>query len=424
MAIAAGLTSFYSWRLVFMTFFGKRGDWAGHALRARRARHDDHAHDDAHGHGHGDHAAHESPLVMLVPLAVLAFGALFAGVVFRHWFIGDGFEGFWKQRAVPRPGQPHPRGHGDGAVARLAVADADDGRRLRRRLLHLHRRPPAPSALADANPLLYRFLLNKWYFDELYDCHVRAPGLLARPPVLEGRRRRHHRRLGPDGVAARVLDVTRNVVRLQTGYVYHYAFAMLLGVAAFVTWYLFGGCADVRLLASSPALLVPAARRRGLHPASLRGDDEATQQQRALDRAVDDARRPSCSSLVAWAQFDPASPASSSSSSTTGSAHGILYKLGVDGISMPFVLLTAFLMPFCIAASWNSIEKRVKEYMIAFLVLETLMIGVFCALDLVLFYLFFEGGLIPMFLIIGVWGGKRRVYAASSSSSTRCSARC
>ena len=90
----------------------------------------------------------------------------------------------------------------------------------------------------------------------------------------------------------------------------------------------------------------------------------------------------------------------------------IKYKMGVDGISMLFVVLTAFLMPLCILASWESIEKRVKEYMIAFLVLETLMIGVFCALDLVLFYLFFEGGLIPMFLIIGVWGGARRVYAS------------
>ena len=79
---------------------------------------------------------------------------------------------------------------------------------------------------------------------------------------------------------------------------------------------------------------------------------------------------------------------------------------------MLFVVLTAFLMPLCIIASWESIEKRVKEYMIAFLVLETLMIGVFCALDLVLFYLFFEGGLIPMFLIIGIWGGARRVYAS------------
>ena len=88
------------------------------------------------------------------------------------------------------------------------------------------------------------------------------------------------------------------------------------------------------------------------------------------------------------------------------------YKMGVDGISMLFVILTTFLMPLCVLASWESIEDRVKEYMIAFLVLETLMLGVFCALDLVLFYLFFEGGLIPMFLIIGVWGGKRRVYAS------------
>jgi NADH-quinone oxidoreductase subunit M len=88
------------------------------------------------------------------------------------------------------------------------------------------------------------------------------------------------------------------------------------------------------------------------------------------------------------------------------------YKLGVDGISMLFVILTTFLMPLCILASWVSVQNRVKEYMIAFLVLETLMLGVFCALDLVLFYLFFEGGLIPMFIIIGVWGGKRRVYAS------------
>ncbi len=87
------------------------------------------------------------------------------------------------------------------------------------------------------------------------------------------------------------------------------------------------------------------------------------------------------------------------------------YKMGVDGISMPLVLLTTFLMPICILASWY-VDKRVKEYMIAFLVLECLMIGVFCALDLVLFYVFFEAGLIPMFLIIGIWGGPRRVYAS------------
>ncbi len=90
----------------------------------------------------------------------------------------------------------------------------------------------------------------------------------------------------------------------------------------------------------------------------------------------------------------------------------ISYHMGVDGISVLFVMLTTFLMPLCILASWDAIRVRVKEYMIAFLVLETLMIGVFCALDLVLFYLFFEGGLIPMFLIIGVWGGARRIYAS------------
>lgn len=90
---------------------------------------------------------------------------------------------------------------------------------------------------------------------------------------------------------------------------------------------------------------------------------------------------------------------------------GLTYKMGVDGISVLFVMLTTFLMPLTIAACWD-VKHRVKEYMIAFLVLETLMIGVFCALDLVLFYLFFEAGLIPMFLIIGIWGGKERIYAA------------
>ena len=90
---------------------------------------------------------------------------------------------------------------------------------------------------------------------------------------------------------------------------------------------------------------------------------------------------------------------------------GINYKMGVDGISILFVMLTTVLMPIVIGACWN-VEHRIKEYMMAFLILETLMLGVFCALDLVLFYLFFEGGLIPMFLIVGIWGGKNRIYAA------------
>lgn len=93
-------------------------------------------------------------------------------------------------------------------------------------------------------------------------------------------------------------------------------------------------------------------------------------------------------------------------------AFGISYHLGIDGISVLFVLLTTLLTPLCILASWTSIRERVKEYMIAFLVLETMMVGMFAALDLVIFYIFFEAVLIPMFLIIGIWGGPRRVYAA------------
>ena len=116
-------------------------------------------------------------------------------------------------------------------------------------------------------------------------------------------------------------------------------------------------------------------------------------------------------SLLIWIHFDPTT-ASFQFVEERAWLGPIKYKVGVDGISMLFVILTTFLMPLCILASWEAIDRRVKEYMIAFLVLEALMIGVFCALDLVLFYLFFEGGLIPMFLIIGVWGGKRRVYAS------------
>ncbi|HAH11062.1 MAG TPA: NADH-quinone oxidoreductase subunit M [Alphaproteobacteria bacterium] len=117
-------------------------------------------------------------------------------------------------------------------------------------------------------------------------------------------------------------------------------------------------------------------------------------------------------SLVLWWMFDPAKAGFQFVETAPWLAETILYRVGVDGISLPFILLTTFLLPLCILASWESIEERVGEYMIAFLVLETLVIGVFAALDLVLFYLFFEGGLIPMFLIIGIWGGPRRVYAA------------
>src|SRR5262252_4309086 len=115
--------------------------------------------------------------------------------------------------------------------------------------------------------------------------------------------------------------------------------------------------------------------------------------------------------ILVW-RFDPAQTDFQFVEKTSWLASGITYHMGVDGISLPFVILTTGLMPFCIIASWRAITSRVREYMIAFLLLESLMVGTFCALDLVLFYLFFEGGLIPMFLIIGVWGGPRRVYAS------------
>lgn len=116
-------------------------------------------------------------------------------------------------------------------------------------------------------------------------------------------------------------------------------------------------------------------------------------------------------SLLIWYYFDPANPDFQFVEKLSWLGDTASYHMGVDGISMLFIILTTFLMPICILASWQ-VDKRLREYLIAFLVLETLMIGVFCALDLVLFYLFFEGGLIPMFLIIGVWGGPRRVYAS------------
>ncbi|RAI44787.1 NADH-quinone oxidoreductase subunit M [Rhodoplanes roseus] len=117
-------------------------------------------------------------------------------------------------------------------------------------------------------------------------------------------------------------------------------------------------------------------------------------------------------SLVMVWRFDPGSSEFQFAEKQPWLAGAISYHVGVDGISLPFVILTTALMPLCILASWKPIQRRVKEYMIAFLVLETMMIGTFAALDVVVFYLFFEGGLIPMFLIIGVWGGPRRVYAS------------
>ncbi|MCZ8106642.1 MAG: NADH-quinone oxidoreductase subunit L [Burkholderiales bacterium] len=251
LVITAGLTSFYSWRLFFLTFMGKPR-WGAHAAHGADAHghaghghaNDDQSHgarQDDHGHGHGHHEPHESPLVMLVPLYVLGIGALLAGLAFSGSFIGHGYEHFWKAALftsekntileeihhVPFWVKASPF-----VVMVIGFAVA---------WLFYIARPDLPHQLAASQPLLYRFLLNKWYFDELYDfIFVRPAKWLGRflwkkgdGAIIDG--------LGPDGVSARVVDVTQAVVRLQTGYVYHYAFAMLIGVAAFVTWYMFGG---------------------------------------------------------------------------------------------------------------------------------------------------------------------------------------
>jgi NADH-quinone oxidoreductase subunit L len=214
---AAALTSFYSWRLIFKTFHG--------------APHDPHHYE----------AAHESALTMRIPLAVLAFGSIAAGWPFLPLFTGHGADAFFRDSL------------------RLTTSDTifEEMERLPLYItlsptlmmiagflvawLFYIKRPGIPVALArDLRPL-YEFLLNKWYFDEIYDF------LLVRPTIWLGRLLWKGGDglvidgLGPDGVSARVLDVTRNVVRLQTGYLYHYAFAMLIGVAAFITWFMFAG---------------------------------------------------------------------------------------------------------------------------------------------------------------------------------------
>src|SRR4030088_2547201 len=141
-----------------------------------------------------------------------------------------------------------------------------------------------------------------------------------------------------------------------------------------------------------------------------RGDDEAAWRNARWIALWTTLITFAVSLILVW-RFDPAQPEFQFVEKAPWLANAITYHMGVDGISLPFVILTTALMPLCIIASWKSITSRVREYMMAFLLLETLMVGTFSALDLVLFYLFFEGGLIPMFLIIGVWGGARRVYA-------------
>ncbi|MDO9442814.1 MAG: NADH-quinone oxidoreductase subunit L [Beijerinckiaceae bacterium] len=251
--IAAGLTSFYSWRLVFMTFFGHRAA-AGHAdhghdahaapVHVDHARTDKHKHASAHDHGHDDHGAHaphESPAVMLIPLGVLAVGALLAGLVFSGAFIGHGYDAFWKGSLFT--GANNHILHDMHDVPAIAVYGATVMMALGfLGALYVYVLAPGTAQrIASRHNLVYKFLLNKWYFDELYDFLFVRPAFWLGRVFWKGGDGKIIDGMGPDGIAARVVDVTNRVVRLQTGYVYHYAFAMLIGVAAFITWYLVGG---------------------------------------------------------------------------------------------------------------------------------------------------------------------------------------
>jgi NADH-quinone oxidoreductase subunit L len=217
LVIAALFTSFYSWRLIFMTFHG-----------APRASHD------------VMHHVHESPYVMLVPLFVLAAGALLAGVIFEGWFFGPEYAEFWKGALFTGPENEilEEFHHVPFLVKWSAFIVMALGFVL---AWYMYiRSPETPKALAAQHSGLYKFLLNKWYFDELYDfLFVRPAMRLGRFLWKEGDGRVIDG-FGPDGVSARVIDMTDRVVKLQTGYLYHYAFAMLIGVAALVTWMMLG----------------------------------------------------------------------------------------------------------------------------------------------------------------------------------------
>jgi NADH-quinone oxidoreductase subunit L len=195
-----------------------------------------------HGRPHDQHhyeAAHESPLTMLIPLGVLAAGSILAGLPFKDLFVGHGVEHFFRESLKFVPGNTilEDLHHVPYAVAMLPTVMLAVGFSVA--WYFYIRRPDIPVELARQHETLYQFLLNKWYFDELYDAiFVRPAKWLGRTLwkqgdgwLIDG--------FGPDGVSARVLDVTRNVVRVQTGYLYHYAFTMLVGVAALVTWFMF-----------------------------------------------------------------------------------------------------------------------------------------------------------------------------------------
>ncbi|MGB8363754.1 MAG: NADH-quinone oxidoreductase subunit L [Rhizomicrobium sp.] len=227
---AALMTSFYSWRQFLMTFHGPyRGATAGSPAHG-----EGHAHgDDGHGHAVDLSQVHESPVSMLIPLALLAAGALFAGAVFADVFVGDVAHSFWRVSVAAIAGH-------HGAEVPLWVEFGPFIATVIGFVIAYYyyvMYPEIPPLLAARGGFLYRFVYNKWYFDELYDFLFVRPALaLGRilwktgdGTVIDG--------FGPDGVSARVLDVVRDSVRLQTGYVYHYALAMLVGIVLLTTYF-------------------------------------------------------------------------------------------------------------------------------------------------------------------------------------------
>jgi NADH-quinone oxidoreductase subunit L len=214
---AAALTAFYSWRLILVTFHGR-----------------------PHDHHHYEQAR-ESPLVVLLPLAFLAAGSILSGFPFQTLFTGDAVAGFFREslRFAESNHVVAELHHVPYLVALLPTVMMALGFMVAWQFYI--RRPEIPYELARQHETLYKFLLNKWYFDELYDIVFVRPAMWLGRLLWKGGDERVIDGFGPDGVSARVLDVTRNVVRLQTGYLYHYAFAMLIGVAALITWFMFAG---------------------------------------------------------------------------------------------------------------------------------------------------------------------------------------
>ena len=241
LVVAALFTSFYSWRLIHLTFHGKPRE-AAHAAHGQDDHaHDEHAHDDHGHHGSAYDNAHEAPRVMLVPLAILAAGAVLAGVVFNDLFFGhaEHIEHFFKGSLVVSS-ELMEQVHevplwvkwsatiamllGFGAAYQMYIRD-----------------PAMPKRLADANPGLYQFLLNKWYFDELYDRIFVRPALWLGNALWKGFDDWLIDQTIVEGLGQRVKDVTARVVKLQSGYLYHYAFAMLIGIAALLTFAIAAG---------------------------------------------------------------------------------------------------------------------------------------------------------------------------------------